>query len=89
VNIEGDAYGLYLRVLHGEMFRSVPATPCRKGESIITPASIVKAHRLRSSSRSRMAAILDPACGSGGMFVHFGRVRPTVIRKRQSGRSSI
>ena len=64
LNIEGDAYGLIFEYFLGEF---APAT-LQKGGEFYTPASIVRL--IVEVIEPYDGRILDPACGSGGMFVH-------------------
>lgn len=62
-NIEGDAFGEIYEYFLGEFARSEGA----KGGEFFTPQSIVKL--LVEIIEPYSGKILDPACGSGGMFV--------------------
>jgi type I restriction enzyme M protein len=62
--VEGDAYGLIFEYFMGEF----AAAFMQKGGEYFTPASIVKL--IVEIIEPYHGAILDPACGSGGMFVH-------------------
>ncbi|ADP71143.1 N-6 DNA methylase [Rhodomicrobium vannielii ATCC 17100] len=64
LKIEGDAYGLIFEYFMGEFASSF----MQKGGEYFTPASIVKL--IVEVIEPFHGAILDPACGSGGMFVH-------------------
>lgn len=64
LRIEGDAYGLIFEYFMGEF---APAN-LQKGGEFYTPASIVRL--LVEVLEPYEGSILDPACGSGGMFVH-------------------
>jgi type I restriction enzyme M protein len=64
LKIEGDAYGLIFEYFMGEF----AASSMQKGGEYFTPASIVKL--IVEIIEPFQGAILDPACGSGGMFVH-------------------
>jgi type I restriction enzyme M protein len=64
LKIEGDAYGLIFEYFMGEF----AASSMQKGGEYFTPASIVKL--IVEIIEPFEGAILDPACGSGGMFVH-------------------
>lgn len=64
VQIEGDAYGLVFEYFMGQFAASF----MQKGGEYFTPASIVKL--IVEVIEPYHGAILDPACGSGGMFVH-------------------
>jgi type I restriction enzyme M protein len=64
LDIEGDAYGLIFEYFMGQ-FASVFM---QKGGEYFTPASIVKL--IVEVIEPYHGAIFDPACGSGGMFVH-------------------
>jgi type I restriction enzyme M protein len=63
LKIEGDAYGLIFEYFMGQFAASF----MQKGGEYFTPASIVK---LIVEVEPYHGAILDPTCGSGGMFVH-------------------
>ena len=62
--IEGDAYGLIFEYFMGQFAASF----MQKGGEYFTPASIVKL--IVEVIEPYHGAILDPTCGSGGMFVH-------------------
>lgn len=64
LDIEGDAYGLIFEYFMGEF----AANYMQKGGEYFTPASIVKL--IVEVIEPYRGKILDPACGSGGMFVH-------------------
>jgi type I restriction enzyme M protein len=64
IKIEGDAYGLIFEYFMGEF----AANFMQKGGEYFTPASIVKL--IVEIIEPYHGTILDPACGSGGMFVH-------------------
>jgi type I restriction enzyme M protein len=64
LKIEGDAYGLIFEYFMGQFAASF----MQKGGEYFTPASIVKL--IVEVIEPYHGAILDPACGSGGMFVH-------------------
>ena len=64
LNVEGDAYGLIFEYFMGEFASAF----MQKGGEYFTPASIVKL--IVEVIEPFHGAILDPACGSGGMFVH-------------------
>lgn len=64
LKIEGDAYGLVFEYFMGQ-FASNYMT---KGGEFFTPASIVKL--IVEVIEPYHGTIFDPACGSGGMFVH-------------------
>ncbi len=64
LDIEGDTYGLIFEYFMGEFASSY----MQKGGEFFTPASIVKL--IVEIIEPFHGAILDPACGSGGMFVH-------------------
>jgi len=64
LRIEGDAYGLIFEYFMGEF---APAK-LQKGGEFYTPASIVRL--LVEVLEPYQGSILDPACGTGGMFVH-------------------
>lgn len=64
LNIEGDAYGLVFEYFMGQF----AAAFMQKGGEYFTPASVVKL--IVEVIEPYHGAIFDPACGSGGMFVH-------------------
>ncbi len=64
LNFDGDAYGLIFEYFMGQFAASF----MQKGGEYFTPASIVKL--IVEVIEPYHGAILDPACGSGGMFVH-------------------
>lgn len=64
LKIEGDAYGLIFEYFMGQF----AASSMQKGGEYFTPASIV--NLIVEVIEPYHGAILDPACGSGGMFVH-------------------
>lgn len=64
LQIEGDAYGLVFEYFMGEFASSF----MQKGGEYFTPASIVKL--IVEVIEPYHGMIFDPACGSGGMFVH-------------------
>jgi type I restriction enzyme M protein len=64
LKIEGDAYGLIFEYFMGQFASNY----MQKGGEFFTPASIVKL--IVEVIEPFHGAILDPACGSGGMFVH-------------------
>lgn len=64
LQIEGDAYGLIFEYFMGQF----ASTYMQKGGEFFTPASIVKL--IVEVIEPFHGTILDPACGSGGMFVH-------------------
>jgi type I restriction enzyme M protein len=64
LKLEGDAYGLVFEYFMGQ-FASNYMT---KGGEFFTPASIVKL--IVEIIEPFHGTIFDPACGSGGMFVH-------------------
>jgi type I restriction enzyme M protein len=64
LKIEGDAYGLVFEYFMGQF----AAAFMQKGGEYFTPASIVKL--IVEVIEPYHGSILDPACGSGGMFVH-------------------
>ena len=64
LHIEGDAYGLIFEYFMGEF---APAN-LQKGGEFYTPGSIVRL--LVEILEPYEGSILDPACGSGGRFVH-------------------
>ena len=64
LEIDGDAYGLIFEYFMGEFASNY----MQKGGEYFTPASIVKL--IVEVIEPYHGKILDPACGSGGMFVH-------------------
>jgi type I restriction enzyme M protein len=64
LKIEGDAYGLIFEYFMGQFAASF----MQKGGEYFTPASIVKL--IVEVIEPYRGTIFDPACGSGGMFVH-------------------
>src|SRR5206468_2447042 len=64
LDLEGDAYGQVFEYFLGEF---APAT-LQKGGEYYTPASVVRL--IVEVIEPYQGLILDPACGSGGMFVH-------------------
>jgi type I restriction enzyme M protein len=64
LDVEGDAYGLIFEYFMGEFASAF----MQKGGEYFTPASIVKL--IVEVIEPFHGTILDPACGSGGMFVH-------------------
>ena len=64
LKIEGDAYGLIFEYFMGQFASSF----MQKGGEYFTPASIVKL--IVEIIEPYHGTILDPACCSGGMFVH-------------------
>lgn len=64
LKIEGDAYGLIFEYFMGQFAASF----MQKGGEYFTPSSIVKL--IVEIIEPYHGAIFDPACGSGGMFVH-------------------
>ncbi len=64
LHIEGDVYGLIFEYFMGEF----AAAFMQKGGEYFTPSSIVKL--IVEIIEPYHGEILDPACGSGGMFVH-------------------
>lgn len=64
LKIDGDAYGLIFEYFMGEFASSY----MQKGGEYFTPASIVKL--IVEVLEPYHGKIFDPACGSGGMFVH-------------------
>lgn len=64
LKVEGDAYGLIFEYFMGQF----AATFMQKGGEYFTPASIVKL--IVEVIEPYHGNIFDPACGSGGMFVH-------------------
>lgn len=64
LTVEGDAYGLIFEYFMGEFASSY----MQKGGEYFTPGSIVKL--IVEVLEPYHGKIFDPACGSGGMFVH-------------------
>ncbi len=64
LTISGDAYGLIFEYFMGEFASAF----MQKGGEYFTPSSIVKL--IVEVIEPFHGRILDPACGSGGMFVH-------------------
>lgn len=64
LQITGDAYGLIFEYFMGEFASAF----MQKGGEYFTPSSIVKL--IVEVIEPYHGKILDPACGSGGMFVH-------------------
>jgi type I restriction enzyme M protein len=64
LKVEGDAYGLIFEYFMGQFAASF----MQKGGEYFTPASIVKL--IVEIIEPYHGTIFDPACGSGGMFVH-------------------
>jgi type I restriction enzyme M protein len=64
LEVEGDAYGLIFEYFMGEFASAF----MQKGGEYFTPGSIVKL--IVEVIEPYHGAIFDPACGSGGMFVH-------------------
>jgi len=64
LKVEGDAYGLIFEYFMGQFASSYMT----KGGEFFTPASIVKL--IVEVIEPYHGKIFDPACGSGGMFVH-------------------
>jgi type I restriction enzyme M protein len=64
LKIEGDAYGLVFEYFMGQF----AAAFMQKGGEYYTPSSIVKL--IVEIIEPYHGTIFDPACGSGGMFVH-------------------
>lgn len=64
LDIDGDAFGLIFEYFMGEFASSF----MQKGGEYFTPASIVKL--IVEVLEPYHGKIFDPACGSGGMFVH-------------------
>ena len=64
LKIEGDAYGLIFEYFMGQFASSF----MQKGGEYFTPASIVKL--IVEIIEPYHGNIFDPACGSGGMFMH-------------------
>lgn len=64
LQIDGDAYGLIFEYFMGEFASSY----MQKGGEYFTPGSIVKL--IVEVLEPYHGKIFDPACGSGGMFVH-------------------
>lgn len=63
LKLEGDAYGLIFEYFMGQF----ASTYMQKGGEFFTPSSIVKL--IVEVIEPYHGTILDPACGSGGMFV--------------------
>jgi type I restriction enzyme M protein len=64
LDVEGDAYGLIFEYFMGQFASAF----MQKGGEYFTPSSIVKL--IAEVIEPYHGAIFDPACGSGGMFVH-------------------
>jgi type I restriction enzyme M protein len=64
LKIQGDAYGLIFEYFMGQFASSF----MQKGGEYFTPASVVKL--IVEVIEPYHGTIFDPACGSGGMFVH-------------------
>jgi type I restriction enzyme M protein len=64
LTIEGDAYGLIFEYFMGQFASAY----MQKGGEYFTPSSIVKL--IVEVIEPYRGKILDPACGSGGMFAH-------------------
>jgi type I restriction enzyme M protein len=64
LKIDGDAYGLIFEYFMGQFASNY----MQKGGEFFTPASIVRL--IVEIIEPYHGAIFDPACGSGGMFVH-------------------
>jgi type I restriction enzyme M protein len=64
IKIEGDAYGLIFEYFMGQFASAY----MQKGGEFFTPASIVKL--MVEILEPYHGSVFDPACGSGGMFVH-------------------
>jgi len=64
VNLEGDAFGRVYEFMMGEFAMQ----EMQKGGEFYTPAAIVRL--IVEIIEPYHGRILDPACGSGGMFVH-------------------
>jgi type I restriction enzyme M protein len=64
VNLEGDAFGRVYEFMMGEFAMQ----EMQKGGEFYTPAAIVRL--IVEIMEPYHGRILDPACGSGGMFVH-------------------
>jgi type I restriction enzyme M protein len=64
VNIDGDAFGRVYEYFMGEFAKQ----EMQKGGEFYTPSSIVRL--IVEIIAPYHGRILDPACGSGGMFVH-------------------
>jgi type I restriction enzyme M protein len=64
LKIEGDAYGLIFEYFMGQFASAY----MQKGGEYFTPSSIVKL--IVEVIEPYRGTIFDPACGSGGMFVH-------------------
>src|SRR5487761_246724 len=64
VDLEGDAFGKVYEFMMGEFAMQ----EMQKGGEFYTPAAIVRL--IVEITEPYRGRILDPACGSGGMFVH-------------------
>jgi type I restriction enzyme M protein len=64
LKVDGDAYGMIFEYFMGEFASNY----MQKGGEYFTPASIVKL--IVEVLEPNHGKIFDPACGSGGMFVH-------------------
>lgn len=64
LNVDGDAYGAIFEFFMGEFASAY----MQKGGEYFTPSSIVKL--IVEVIEPYHGKIFDPACGSGGMFVH-------------------
>jgi type I restriction enzyme M protein len=64
VNLEGDAFGRVYEFMMGEFAKN----EMQKGGEFYTPSAIVRL--IVEIIEPYHGRILDPACGSGGMFVH-------------------
>jgi type I restriction enzyme M protein len=64
VNLEGDAFGRIYEFMMGEF----ASQEMQKGGEFYTPSAIVRV--IVEIMEPYHGRILDPACGSGGMFVH-------------------
>jgi type I restriction enzyme M protein len=64
LKIDGDAYGLVFEYFMGQFASNY----MQKGGEFFTPASVVKL--IIEVIEPYHGTIFDPACGSGGMFVH-------------------
>ena len=64
LKFEGDAYGLIFEYFMGQFASAY----MQKGGEFFTPASIVKL--MVEILEPYHGSVFDPACGSGGMFVH-------------------
>ena len=82
LKIDGDAYGLVFEYFMGQFASNY----MQRAASIFTPASIVKL--IVEVIEPYHGTILDPACGSGGMFVHSAEFVPMRHHKSPSNEIS-